>query len=461
MLLNREEMATFLFNRNTTVYVPVRFHLVSKNDGSSKPSEAIPLAALCHLNRNYADLNIQFFIKEIKCIRNSEVHQNPASTSAYSAIAKMMVYDAVNVFITGESPNGTSAFYQPPAGKLGADWIVIASNYSDDPRILTHEMGHFFSLPHTFHGWENSGGWNPDIHGNPVGFLAPNGKTANEFVDGTNCKTAGDGFCDTPADYMFPSIDCKYLAKALDPKNQMLKPDLQNYMNYQLNCKEYHFSSEQKAAITRSLFHSTRDYIRTEITLKTNLYNIAPLLLAPAQNASIPTHNSVMLQWEPVRGADQYLIEVSNTALGTERFIVTNNSVTLTSLAPNTGYWWRVMGFNDFSTCGLFSATRIFRTGFLVSSSEEKSSIWKWTIQPSAVTTGNLITMQVETPLSMKAEIKLHTASGQVLFSESHQFHEGLNIIHLNGRMSQAGTYIITMRSQNYTESRKLVVTSF
>lgn len=82
---------------------------------------------------------------------------------------------------------------------------------------LPHEMGHFWGLPHTF---EVSNGL--------------------ELVDGSNCETAGDGVCDTPADPYDESgteafVDastCRFIYKEKDANGDYYDPIVGNLMDY-------------------------------------------------------------------------------------------------------------------------------------------------------------------------------------------------------------------------------------
>ncbi len=458
MIQNRQDMQNYVFDRNTITYIPVRFHLVARNHGSGRVSEYTPLKALCFLNTNFANQQVQFFLKEVKQFDNSLVYSNPMSHTGRATISKQMIYDAINVFIVGEMVDQTAAYYQPPAGKNGADWVVISSTFADDPRVLTHEIGHFFSLPHPFHGWESSGGWVPNIHGNPVGLMAPDGKTLNEFANGNNCKTAGDGFCDTPADYLFPSLDCKYSANAKDPLNELLKPDVQNFMNYHFSCKNYSFTAEQKMAISNSLFHPTRDYLKNSIAPKAAIVNSAPALISPSGNSLVPTYNKVELHWEAIVGADNYMIEVSNSA-GTQRYISDKNSTTLTTLKPSTGYWWRVVGYNSFSTCGAYSLTRLFRTGDVLNNTSSQEKNWKWEVYPTALQIGNPIRLEINANEGFFAKVKLTALTGQTLvLFDKHQFQQGDSQIELPTSELVPGIYVLTIEGEKGLDSKRIAL---
>ncbi|MBK8563846.1 MAG: hypothetical protein IPN76_11025 [Saprospiraceae bacterium] len=172
---NRNEMRDFAFERGAITYVPIRFYMVANADGTGRTSEKAALGALCLLNENYADQEIQFYIKEFRYINNDDIHSDPIN-SGFNDIANQMIYNALNIFISKETgEEGVLGFYQPGAGPQGNDWVVLEENSATEKLVATHEVGHFFSLNHTFYGWECTGGWDENLHGNPVGFTTPCG----------------------------------------------------------------------------------------------------------------------------------------------------------------------------------------------------------------------------------------------------------------------------------------------
>lgn len=79
---------------------------------------------------------------------------------------------------------------------------------------LPHEMGHLFGLLHTFEG-------------------------GTETVNGSNCETAGDLICDTPADPYVEGSDTLWLGNngefiftGLDVNGAYYQPDVGNIMSY-------------------------------------------------------------------------------------------------------------------------------------------------------------------------------------------------------------------------------------
>ena len=103
MQFNRNEMRDFVQTRGAVTYVPVRFFLVAKSDGTGRASEKAGLNALCLLNEHYADQDIQYYLKEFKYINSTSIYSNPTSFSGSNAISNQMVYNALNIFFVAVS----------------------------------------------------------------------------------------------------------------------------------------------------------------------------------------------------------------------------------------------------------------------------------------------------------------------------------------------------------------------
>ncbi len=461
MLANREAMHDMVFPRSVT-YVPIRFWRVGKSDGTGKISERIVLDALCTLNQNYADQNIQFYLKEIKDVHNTSVYENPGSFAGAAAIKDLMIYNAINIFITNDAGDGAAAYWQGPAGNTfnSNDWIVCAKSYLGDIRVLTHELGHFFSIPHPFHGWESEA-WDPNIHGNPVGLYAPDGQTLNEYADGSNCQTAGDGICDTPADYLHPSNNCTYSANAMDPSGQPISPDPQLYMNYHFGCDSYYFSDEQKANIQNSLFSSTRNYVRPNYVPNTTEITDAPVLIAPIDNEEVPGYTNIILEWDPVPGADMYLVEIDRFQTFTvlpQRFITSTNSLLIDELQPNKKYYWRVRPFNEYYTCTDFSAPESFYTGNVVAV-REIEAVKEWAVVPNPTNGQSFVRLSITASSPFDAYLSLVSLTGQSAWRQAEQhFPTGNTTISIPIDNLPAGIYNLVIQSTRGVLTKRIVV---
>jgi len=122
------------------------------------------------------------------------------------------VAKVINVYVVGLVVNPTVAGF----ASATEDYMVLSHGCLGDPTCWSHEMGHFFSLLHTF-------------------------DTANgaEFVNETNCATAGDLICDTYADIdPAPIIGCAWMGTNQDANGDYYTPIIGNIMSYHpQNCK--------------------------------------------------------------------------------------------------------------------------------------------------------------------------------------------------------------------------------
>lgn len=97
-------------------------------------------------------------------------------------------------------------------GSASSDMVRVARYAQIE--TLAHELGHVLGLGHTFNSFDL------------------------ELVDGSNCTTAGDALCDTPADpgNLWPGdVDvstCTYTGNATDANGDVYAPMLRNLMCY-------------------------------------------------------------------------------------------------------------------------------------------------------------------------------------------------------------------------------------
>lgn len=167
-------------NASGPFYVKIYPHVVRKNDGSGGQPFSGVMEALSYLDSDYEPLNI-FFVWDgcIDYIDSTALFNFP-NTSLFEINPHD---DGIDIYLLDDDTGvvGTStAPFQPnqtrTAFMIGGtdDGITVAKSHA-----VSHEMGHSFNLYHT---WRGCG----------TNFL--------EALDGSNCETAGDLVCDTPAD---------------------------------------------------------------------------------------------------------------------------------------------------------------------------------------------------------------------------------------------------------------------
>ena len=204
------------------IFIPLKFHLVARNNGSGRASGTDLLSQMCTLNETFQELGIQFYIKDgVNFVDNGVIYDSPTILGVENIMNSLRDDNAVNIFVVGNAQNpqregvGRTLGYFDPR----TDWVVIReSEVRDGGMTLLHEIGHFFGLPHPFNGWDFDP-YSASKHGSPAPSTAPGG-VASEFADGSNCETAGDMLCDTPADYLYFSQlnnqTCEYSELMID-----------------------------------------------------------------------------------------------------------------------------------------------------------------------------------------------------------------------------------------------------
>lgn len=234
------ERQTYVDNGRTgTIYIPVRQIIVRKTDGTGGITNANLQNAMDGLNAAYAVANVQFY----ECSRayvNDDTYYDFNTSEEAALAAAYEVSNVVNLFHCNTVTNaaGTASYCGYAYYPGGSDRIVMKNSCTTNGSTLIHEFGHYFSVRHT----HNAG---------------------NELVDGSNCSTAGDQICDTPAD---PNLSgkvnggCVYTGTDIDANGDSYTPQTTNYMSYARKSCRTDFSTGQIARLRYSAIND-RGYL--------------------------------------------------------------------------------------------------------------------------------------------------------------------------------------------------------
>lgn len=448
-----------------TMYIPIKFHVGARADGSGRISEGNLLDMLCELNEDFAPHDMQFFLSggTVNYINNTAFYENHSATTntvmAFQRDARALnVFIVENANINSGNDNGvTLAYYNIPR-----DWIVITRTYiRKDDNTLSHEIGHFFSLNHTFNGWESEA-YNTENVAAPGN--SPGG-IPTERHNRSNCETSGDFICDTQADYNngLGWSSCNFTRNVLDPQGNRIEPDERNHMSYFLSCsdEEYFFSPIQVSSMQADYNSFSRNFLRInpipavrEITEQSE-----PQL--PANGAMVEGHNSVLLQWSGVTNADAYFLEISRVPSFTVtpiRFLVSGTS-RVVALDANRTYYWRVRPYNAHSTCTPISSTSSFTTGSLVST-DAPDFVASFSVFPNPLVTGSRLSVRLQAQESFAAHVAILDVMGRPTgVSRDFQFTVGEQQVELPVEQLAAGVYFLQMTTQAGRITQKVVIT--
>lgn len=325
--------------RDEDVYMPIQFHLVAKSDSTGYFTANGALNMLCDVNEQYkkAKVGFQFYNNGAFNFINKDEYYVQNFLQGYQMFNQYNFPNVINVYLV-EDPDGRCGYFG-----YGADGIAIAKSCAGEAStVLAHELGHFFSLPHTFSGWENQ---NPPSDSN------------KERANGSNCSESGDNFCDTPADYFSEGWQCPYNGNpVLDPDQQAIDPDGSLFMAYSSDNCQNRFSPQQLIAMNAYL-----NQVRTNL-LNYPKPNTTPVgdsyAVYPANGDLKVPYNNVLLTWTPAFNAQNYYLDIRTGNKIVFSNFVNNNLVVFNNFKPNTTYVWTVKPLSK----GYYCATGISNT---------------------------------------------------------------------------------------------------
>lgn len=205
-------------------------HIVRDSLGEANIQEADIMESVDSLNFHFAPICASFEICEFNYIDNFQYDTLDADRPEWEEmLVKFNRPRRINMyFAAAQEDNPLCGFASLNGVTQSADSagiLILKMCAGPTFKTMSHEMGHFFNLLHTFEGAVGS---------SPM----PN----PELVDGSNCITAGDMVCDTPADpylpgdpvdnYVNEELGCRFIDRKRDGNGDYFVPDVGNLMSY-------------------------------------------------------------------------------------------------------------------------------------------------------------------------------------------------------------------------------------
>lgn len=202
----------------------VAVHIINDSLGNPNITEQVVQKGFDTLNYFFKPICIGFDICEF-IYHDNHKYDSLNSQELMEWDEMQVLYNKKNVinmyFVNViEKPSGVCGFASLGGiGTFDSQGIVIqkSNNCCDAPyKTIVHEVGHYFSLEHTFMD-----------------------ATTTELVNGSNSLTTADNITDTPADpYVFPEPvtgyvqNCRFISMKKDANGQYYSPIVGNVMDY-------------------------------------------------------------------------------------------------------------------------------------------------------------------------------------------------------------------------------------
>ncbi len=460
-----------------TIYVPMIYHLVGKKDGTGRFDRIDKvLDAICKLNEDYGKQGIVFYLdgvsESIKELNHNAAYDNPkaafGSAKLRSTANNSQNHHAVNVFVVHDIQDNNN-----PGEILGyytnnGDYVVMKEKEIRSPSsTFAHELGHYFSLMHTFYGWEGRQyNYNEPT---PTAIFYGGKSILTEYVSRTKmqgnkklCEVASDQLCDTEANYKlgFGFPGCKWTGQAKDPDNVPLKPQENNFMSYFLNCTDYEFTNEQGEMMKRNYNSPQRDYLRKLPAPDLSVPGTTTLRF-PENNQALDYYDIVKLDWDDAPNASHYLVERGSRksfSTGYLSIIVDKSEIVFTDLDKRRNYYWRVTPINETHLCNTPSPTYRFKTGSgKYNATVDLKGVDHWSILHNPSSSDQNPRLLIQTTQQWNGSLNISSTTGKIMFTRPVRFEKGTTSLDLTEKLSP-GLYLVSLSHEGIRDTKKLLI---
>ena len=455
LIYYQENLNNYRFLTDDTLFVPIKVHIVGTDEGLGYASESFVRNAFCGLNESFKQAAIQFYIAgEFNYIDNTEWYDHESFGPGREMIEFNNLPGVLNSYIV-QTAGGACGYYS-----RGVDGVVLAKNCIAIGReTWAHELGHQFTLPHTFFGWEGTP-YNPN-EPTPERIWFRNAWREVERWDGENCTHAGDGFCDTTPDYLSSRWGCSANnpigSLITDPLGIQGNVDGTNIMSYASDACMSLFSKQQIQAMRMNLLLDRVDIINFENEF--GIIHSEVELIYPQANQDVQFDEAV-IKWRSVPNATEYHVQVSPLPLFSNLLFddfVSDTILYLPPLIKDRTHYVRIKPSSPISLCEGFGervpflATQLTHIQFIGS--------YDFTIDfQNIIQSGQSLNIALNGSSAEDFRIQLLNLSGQTVYQDERQLIPGQNF-RLPTNYLSPGMYLLTIETKdNQNAVRKVVI---
>ncbi len=443
---------------DTVMHIPIQLHMMRSSTGTAPLSPADIFSAICTMNDRYTLANIQFYIKGEILYYDSNALLNPSASSVINTLMGTANQPYVmNIYFANLGPLGLNGYaYYPNSGPgttVRRGGLVMSYSAVLNGATLSHETGHYLSLPHPFDGTSNN-----KLMGERVT------RNFNEVLPrySANCYQAGDKFCDTRADFLSNRWGCTFTPAAgdTDLNGDFFRPDSSLLMSYAGDACRIRLTEEQMAACRATLEDvGKRGYLLAFPMPVLQAVTTAPVLTLPLQGATGLHPNFTTFAWDPVPGATMYRLRaLSNgivvdidTLLYTTSYFHGHNK-----LKANRNYEWEVTAYNQTDLCGNPTSARgTFSTTSFTATSVAEAHFDDLKVYPTFLERGENLQIAAAELAGKNLRVELRSAEGKLIAAQ--QIIASENSLGIETGLQSAGIYFLSIEHEGYRVVRKLV----
>ncbi|MBC8046987.1 MAG: T9SS type A sorting domain-containing protein [Fimbriimonadaceae bacterium] len=429
------------FRGGDTYYVPLKVHIVGTDEGTGYMNAQTVMQDICDLNDKFAATGFHFYLFEGINYINNDDYYNHDWDDGYLMMVNNNVANVSNMYFVND-PVGNCGYFS-----YGGDATAINNDCGGiGNSTIAHELGHFFSLPHTFYGWE----W-----GEPAA-------SDQEEVDGDNCNSAADGFCDTPPDYAPFRWNCSSPPDYTDPDGVEFTPDGTYYMSYSNDACTDKFSEEQMDAMRGNLNGPRNNLSDHPAVTFTDVDSTA--LIAPEDGAVHQYPNYTVLKWKAVENAEGYVLQIAYTPTfsAVKYDIFTTDTFFLaTDLAAEFNYKWRVKVLGEANTCEPAGNYRTFETGaeYLSAIDENNLVFDQFIVYPNPTNNTEMLHVDISSAVTKDVLLQITDMTGKVMYAENYKIATSKQTLNIPVQKFAEGIYLMHVSDATNIQVQKIIIT--